>query len=167
LRAQSEGAIGRQVRSERAVVDAFGMELIFDPGVHTFGQNFVHFAGTRAEGEAVERMQSATAFELGWRFSRSFFILRATLQIAYCNVVRRVLRGRLACGRSGINKRGKKGEKDAACELPSPSVFHRKSRAQRSRTHRNSRASSGQHTEPGVLENVPRQHLVTCAIMAK
>ena len=102
------------MRSERTVVNAFGMELVFNPGVHAFGQNFVHFAGTRAEGEAVQRMQGAAAFELSRRFGRSFFILCATLPIAYCNVVRGVLRRRVASGRSGINKRSKKGENDAA-----------------------------------------------------
>jgi hypothetical protein len=71
------------MRSERRVVNTFGMELVFDPGVHAFGQNFVHFAGTRAKGEAVKRMQGATAFELSRRFGRRLFILRSTLPTAY------------------------------------------------------------------------------------
>ena len=110
LRAQSEGAIGGQMRAERAIVDAFGMELVFNPGVHPFGQNLVHFARTRAEGEAVKRMQGATAFELSGRFGGRLFILRSTLPNAYRNVARQVLRRCVACGRSRISKHGKEGK---------------------------------------------------------
>ena len=57
-----EGAEGGETRPKPTVFDPLGAELQINPLVDSHGLDLLNVPGTRAEGQAIERMHRAPMF---------------------------------------------------------------------------------------------------------
>src|SRR2546429_928285 len=62
LRTHAEGSEGGETRPKRTVFDLLGAELQINPLVDSHGLDLLNVPGTRAEGQAIERMHRAPMF---------------------------------------------------------------------------------------------------------